>query len=187
MVRCRGRERARPPRRHAPASAVFAALAAPLPSRAGASGRHSWCVLVGPRTPGCVGTRTADTAPRARTSAAAPVHPCPAAPSGTATSSAPPEAARRRVEPTGLAWSRTAPVADESARLPVFSRDLFHDLDLEVTLGDQLLQPAVLLLQLAQPFDVRGLQLPELLPPRVDRGVAHAVAFGHLRDRRLVR
>jgi hypothetical protein len=69
-----------------------------------------------------------------------------------------------------VAWSRTAPVADESARLPVVLRDLFHDLDLEVALGYQLLQPAVLLLQPAQPLDVRGLQLAELLPPRVDRG-----------------
>src|SRR5215204_5846075 len=146
--------------------AVSAALAAPRPSTAGASGRHSSGVPAALRTLGCVDTRTADIARRARTSAAAPAHPCPGAASGTATSSAPLEAARRRVEPTGLASSRTAPVADESARLPVFSRDLFHDLDLEVALGHELLQSAVLLRQLAQPFDVGRLQLPELLPPR---------------------
>jgi hypothetical protein len=71
-------------------------------------------------------------------------------------------------------------------RRPFFSRDLLQDIDLEVPIGDHLLQPAVLLLELPQPFDVSGLQRAEPLPPGVDRLIADAVLLGHLGDRPLV-
>jgi hypothetical protein len=44
--------------------------------------------------------------------------------------------------------------AGEPGRSPVFCGDFHHHLDLEITLGDQLLQPRILGLELLQPPEV---------------------------------
>ena len=71
-------------------------------------------------------------------------------------------------------------------RLPFFCGDFLHDLDLEVPLGQEPFEPDVLLLQLAQTFDVVGVHAAEALPPAIDRLLADAVAFGDLSYRILV-
>src|SRR5262249_39931291 len=59
--------------------------------------------------------------------------------------------------------------------------------DLEVALRHQLLQPLILVLQLAQHPDVRGFQAPEPLAPGVDSLLTHSVALRYIGDRRTIR
>ena len=54
---------------------------------------------------------------------------------------------------------------------------------LEIPLRHQLLQAVVLLLKLAQPLHVGGIELAELTPPDVDRLLTDTVFLGDLRDR----
>src|SRR5262249_20718699 len=54
-------------------------------------------------------------------------------------------------------------------RSPVFCGDFLHDLDLEITLGNELLQPRILGLELLQAPDVVRLKATETLAPGVDR------------------
>jgi hypothetical protein len=69
-------------------------------------------------------------------------------------------------------WQRRA------GTLTIFCVDLLHDLDLRVALGNQLLQPRILGLQLLQAPHVVGLKRPKPLPPSVDRLLGDAVPLG---------
>src|SRR5450631_1830772 len=71
--------------------------------------------------------------------------------------------------------------------LTIFCVDLLHHLELEVSVGNHLLEARILGLQGLQLLGVRHLHLPEPPPPHVDRLLAHSVLLGHLRDRRPVR
>ena len=68
--------------------------------------------------------------------------------------------------------SRGRPVAGGPVRSPFFSGDLLHDLDLEVAVGNDLLEAGVPLLELPQPLEVRGLQRAEARAPGIDGCVA---------------
>jgi hypothetical protein len=65
--------------------------------------------------------------------------------------------------------------------LTIFCVDLLHHLNLEVTLGDQLLQPRILCLELLQPAHIIRLHGAETLAPRVDRLLGNAVLLGDAR------
>ena len=67
-----------------------------------------------------------------------------------------------------------------------FSGDLLEHVDLKLPVGDHLLQPAVLLLELPQALHIGGLQRAEVLPPAVDRLGADPVLLCDLRHRPLV-
>jgi hypothetical protein len=71
--------------------------------------------------------------------------------------------------------------ADGPARSPVSCGDFLHDLDLEITLGNQLLQPRILGLELLQAPDLVRLKATETLAPCVDRLVADPVPLAHHR------
>src|SRR6202044_2919934 len=88
----------------------------------------------------------ADTAPTTPSFARSRPRPSPPCGFGSATPSAPPRTACRLVAPRDHAPGHTQLDADEPARSPVFCRDFLHHLDLEVTLGHQLLQPRILCL-----------------------------------------
>src|SRR5262249_30892666 len=60
----------------------------------------------------------------------------------------------QRAGPPRHAPGHTQLAADGPARSPVFCGDFLHDLDLEITLGNQLLQPRILGLELLQAPDV---------------------------------
>ena len=77
--------------------------------------------------------------------------------------------------------------AHEPARSPVFSRDYLHDLDLQITLGNQLLQPRILGLKLLQAPHVVRLKPPEAFASSVDRLLADAVPLGNPRNRFAIR
>src|SRR5262245_21399663 len=59
--------------------------------------------------------------------------------------------------------------------------------DLEITLGNQLLQPRILGLQLLQAPDLLRLKPTETLTPRVNRLLADSVPLGDHRDRVAIR
>ena len=71
----------------------------------------------------------------------------------SSTSIAPPRTACRPAAPRDHAPGHTQLTAGEPARSPV-CRNLFHHLNLEIALGDQLLQPRILGLELLQAPDV---------------------------------
>jgi hypothetical protein len=54
-------------------------------------------------------------------------------------------------------WRDTVPIALASARSRATACDFLHDLDLEITLGNELLQPPIL--------DLELLQAPDLAQP----------------------
>ena len=95
--------------------------------------------------------------------------PSPSCGPGSATPIAPPRTACRPVARETHAPGHTQLDADEPARSPIFCRDFLHHLDLEVTLGHQLLQPRILCLELLQPPHVVRLQSAEPLAPDVGR------------------
>src|SRR5690606_41755362 len=80
-----------------------------------------------------------------------------------------------------------SPARAEPVRSPLFCVDLLHDIDLEVTVHQQLTQSGVLSLQRFESFDLIRLHTAELLTPCVDRGLAHTMAFGHLGHAVLIR
>jgi hypothetical protein len=63
-------------------------------------------------------------------------------------------------------------------RLPSLSGDLLEHVDLEVPVGDHLLQAPVFLLDLSQPLDVGRFEGAEVLPSGVDRLAADPVRIG---------
>src|SRR5690606_16890946 len=67
-------------------------------------------------------------------------------------------------------WSPcSAPAHVEPVRLPLFSKDILDDLVLEHLLSQQLLQAAVLGLQLLQALRIGHAHAPKLAPPQVVR------------------
>lgn len=84
-------------------------------------------------------------------------------------------------------YLRNRPAGDERVRLPFFCGDLLHDLDFEVALGQEFLEPCVLALELPQPLDLVGAHAAEALAPGVDRLLTDAVPLGYLRNRIAVR
>src|SRR5262245_51329085 len=135
-------------RSRAPASRFFgrlcAAPAAPPPATTDTPGQGSCGTRRAQERCGCGGSRSADTAPTAP-SFAQPRAPL-SLPSGPGSSipSAPPRTACRLAAPRDHALGHTQLAAGEPARSPVFCRDFLHDLDLEITLGNQLLEPRIL-------------------------------------------
>src|SRR5690606_8772080 len=69
---------------------------------------------------------------------------------------------------------------EPSLRAHHFFALISHDINFEITVHQQLAQPRVLPLQRFEPFDFVRLHAAELLAPRVDRRLAHAMALGHL-------
>jgi hypothetical protein len=57
--------------------------------------------------------------------------------------------------------------------------DLLHDLDLEIALGHELLQPGVLEIEMFQEADIIRLKRAELPFPGVDRLFAYPMPFGY--------
>src|SRR6516162_6387962 len=72
----------------------------------------------------------------------------------------------------------------ENARLKKLLAE--RDLDIEVALGQQLLEPGVLRLERLQVLDVARRELTEVLAPRVDGLLADLVLLGGLGDRSAV-
>src|SRR3546814_6482025 len=66
----------------------------------------------------------------------------------------------------------SAPARVEPVRSPLFSKDVLDDLVLEHLLGQELLQPSVLGLQLLQALRIGHAHAPELAAPQVVRGFA---------------
>ncbi len=66
--------------------------------------------------------------------------------------------------------------------LRIFFQRLLQDLHAEHPVGDDPLQPRVLLLQLFEPLGLVGTHHAELLPPAVEGLFADAVLADHLRD-----
>src|SRR3546814_45785 len=77
----------------------------------------------------------------------------------------------------------SAPARVEPVRSPLFSKDVLDDLVLEHLLGQELLQPPVLGLQLLQALRIGHAHAPELAAPQVVRGFAEAVLATQLLDR----
>src|SRR6266487_3432932 len=121
-------------------------------------------------------------APTAPSSARSPAHPWPASGLGSSTPIAPQRTACRPAAPRAHAPGHTPLAAGEPARSPVFCGIFLHHLDLEITLGHQLLQPRVLRLELPQAPDIGRLQAAETLAPSVDRLLADPVPLGHRRN-----
>src|SRR6185437_3329948 len=69
----------------------------------------------------------------------------------------------------------------------LFSQKLLHHVDLDVTLGQQTLEPPVLLLQLAQTLHVRLAHRTVLPTPHVKRRLTDPVCPRQLADRLLTR
>src|SRR6516225_508539 len=143
-----------------PASAAAcAAPAGPPHATAGMPGQGSSDARHGQERCGCDGSRSAGTAPIA-----------------------PQRTACRPAAPRARAPGHTPLAAGEPARSPVFCGDFLHHLDLEITLGHQLLQPCVLRLEVPQAPDVGRLQATETLAPSVDRLLADPVPLRHRRN-----
>src|SRR5690606_7842791 len=61
-----------------------------------------------------------------------------------------------------------------------FFRDVLHHVDLEIPLGDHLLQARVLRLELPQPTNIGDIELPVALAPAVDRLLADPMTLRDL-------
>src|ERR1700741_1415359 len=156
-------------------SVACAAPAGPQPATADALGRGSCDDRRARERCGCADSRSADTASTAPSSAQQRLRPSPSCGCGSSTPIVPRRTACRPVAPRGHALGHTQLDVDEPARSPVFCRDFLHDLDLEIALGNQLLQPSILGLKLLQTPHVIRLQAPEPLAPSVDRLLADPV------------
>ena len=75
---------------------------------------------------------------------------------------------------------RAQPARGVPASSPLSAVDFLHGVDLEIALGDELLQLRVLGFELAQTPDIGGLQFAETAPPGVDRLGADLVLFRDL-------
>jgi len=71
--------------------------------------------------------------------------------------------ARKLVAPITHVDIRRPFAGDEPARLPFFCGDFLQNLDIEIPLRHQFLQPAVFQLELPQSFDVHRLRAPNRL------------------------
>ena len=115
-------------------SAACAAPAAPPSATAGRPGLGSYGSRRGQEKSGCGGSRSADSAPTAPSSARPRPRPWPACGPGSSTPIVPPRTACRPVAPRGHAPGCTQLDADEPARSPVFCGNFLHHLDLEIAL-----------------------------------------------------
>src|SRR5690606_1969577 len=77
----------------------------------------------------------------------------------------------------------SAPAPDEPVRSPLFSQDVLDHLVLEHLLGQQLLQPGVLGLELLQALGIGHAHAAELATPQVVGGLAEAVLAAQFLDR----
>src|SRR6185312_4633940 len=96
----------------------------------------------------------------------------------------------RSCQPRATSTARSTPCRSSGAptrvgpvRLRFFSQDVPDHLVLKHLLGQQLLQPRVLRLQLLQALGVRHAHAAELAPPQVVGGLAEAVLAAQLLDR----
>src|SRR5437879_1850512 len=89
--------------------------------------------------------------------------------------------------PRAHAALRTPRTRGGPARRSLFFQELLHDVHLQVTLGQQSLQPRVLLLQLPQPLYVRLSHRPVFALPRVVGRLAYPVRPTQLLHRLLSR
>lgn len=71
-----------------------------------------------------------------------------------------------------------ATAARRACTLTIFCGDFFHHFDLEITLGDQLLQPRILLLELLEPAQVVDAGGAEFLAPGINSLLADLVPLG---------
>lgn len=67
-------------------------------------------------------------------------------------------------------------------RSPFFCGDLLHHFDFKVALGQELLQPRILLLHLVQALHFVGIHDAVALAPAVDQLLAYAVLLGYFRN-----
>ena len=71
-----------------------------------------------------------------------------------------------------------ATAARRACTLTIFCGDFFHHFDFEITLGDQLLQTRILLLELLKPAHVVDAGGAEFLAPGINRLLADLVPLG---------
>lgn len=86
----------------------------------------------------------------------------------------------------GSESSRRRPVAGGPVRSPFFCSDLLHDIDLEIPVSNDLLEPGVLLFELPQNLEVCSLQRAKALAPGIDALLADPVLLSDLGDRTTV-
>lgn len=82
--------------------------------------------------------------------------------------------------------ARRPVVRAEPTGSPFFCVDLLENLEVQISLGEELLQSAVLKLQCLQALDIGRFHLAEMLTPGTDGGVADFVLLGSLGHRRAI-
>src|SRR5207245_423892 len=83
---------------------------------------------------------------------------------------------------TTSARQRTWPPADSPSSQLLFLQELLHHVQLQVPLGQEPLEPTVLLLQLPQPLHLRLAHRPQLLLPHVKRRLRKTALTTDLRN-----
>ena len=152
------------------ASEAFYGAIAALPSATGgAPGAGSCHDLLFSGTRESSYSRNVGTAPPGVSWLRAPAHRARRAPTHSQGPNGRFRSARKRAASTGRARRRAQPARGVPASSPLSAADLLHHVDLKIALGNEFLQLRVLGLELAQAFDVGGLQHPETAPPGVDR------------------
>src|SRR5262249_51650903 len=81
------------------------------------------------------------------------------------------------------ACRQSSPAHAAPTSSPFSAVDLLHHVDLEIALGNELLELGVLSFELAKAFDISRIQLPESLAPGVDGLLADFMLLGNLGDR----
>ena len=169
------------------AGEVFCEATAGLPSaKGGAPGAGSYHDLLVSGTREFSYSHNADTALPSASSPPRSADRARCAPTHTQGPSGRCPAARKRAASTGRARTRAQPARGVPASSPLSAVDLLHGVDLQIALSDDALQLRVLDLELAQAFDVGGLQLAKTAPPGVNRLRADLVLPGDFGDRCLV-
>src|SRR3712207_4391898 len=79
----------------------------------------------------------------------------------------------------------TVLVPGARVRLPFFCIDFFHDLDFEVTLGKQFLQPGILPFEFLQSRRIRWFHAAIFAPPAIEGCLANRMFATQLLDRQL--
>ena len=77
--------------------------------------------------------------------------------------------------------------SDALVRSPLFCGDLLHDLDFQIPLSQQLLQPSILLRQVLQFLDFINSHAGKPLAPAINALLGYPVPLGHLGYRILIR
>src|SRR3569833_1757212 len=131
---------------------VFSAPAGHAGATIGAPDLRSSHAHAFPGRPGCDDIRIEGIGPRARASPSPPAHHASPGVIRSAAPIVPPASARAPVVPRCRVYTHTRPIGDARTRSPFFCCHLYHHLDLEVSLGQQLFELRVL-----------GFNLPETL------------------------